>query len=134
MQPEVDKRGIEAGICRQIDQVGNIKSQRHVVVVRMPGGNGRSWSLEVPDPLDQKNNVILLHDSGGKGRKLTVAALDEIIPVLQNRGYKFVRVSDLLGAGKHAEMFPPVAHSQLRFVGLDRIMFEGGFITGSLLG
>lgn len=38
-------------------------------------------------------DVILLHDF--EGNEATVEALDEIIPTLQQRGYKFVTVTDL---------------------------------------
>ncbi|MBU5262902.1 polysaccharide deacetylase family protein [Bacillus atrophaeus] len=40
-------------------------------------------------------DIILLHDGGGN-RRQTVKAIKEIIPQLKNKGYEFVKVSDLL--------------------------------------
>lgn len=70
-------------------------------------------------------NIILLHDGGGD-REQTVEALKQIIPLLRKQGYRFVTVSDLLGESKDA-VFPPVRHSQLRIVGVDRFVFESSF-------
>ncbi|WP_332649612.1 polysaccharide deacetylase family protein [Lysinibacillus sp. 54212] len=69
------------------------------------------WSWHI-DTLDWKNpgvksivntvlkrigpgNVILFHDGGGN-REQTVKALKEILPSLQNEGYQFLTVSELL--------------------------------------
>ncbi|MEI4789253.1 polysaccharide deacetylase family protein [Bacillus sp. FJAT-53060] len=43
----------------------------------------------------QGGDIILLHDGGGN-RKQTVEALKQVIPELKNRGYEFVKVSELL--------------------------------------
>ncbi len=40
-------------------------------------------------------NIILFHDAGGD-RSQTVKALEEILPALQKKGYKFVTVSELM--------------------------------------
>ena len=40
-------------------------------------------------------NIVLFHDAGGD-RSQTVQALEKILPKLQQEGYKFVTVSELL--------------------------------------
>jgi len=44
-------------------------------------------------PSDGNGNVVLFHDAGGD-RAQTVAALDRYIPMMQERGYTFVTVSE----------------------------------------
>lgn len=43
----------------------------------------------------RNGDIVLFHDYGGN-RKQTVQALKEILPELQNRGYQFVTVSELM--------------------------------------
>ncbi|TKI59032.1 chitooligosaccharide deacetylase [Brevibacillus antibioticus] len=43
----------------------------------------------------RNGDIVLFHDYGGN-RRQTVQALEEILPELKNRGYKFVTVSELL--------------------------------------
>lgn len=43
----------------------------------------------------EPGDVILFHD-GGVRREQTIAALKEILPALQKRGYKFVTISELM--------------------------------------
>ncbi|MFY4773619.1 polysaccharide deacetylase family protein [Metabacillus sp. RGM 3146] len=43
----------------------------------------------------QNGDIILLHDGGGN-RKQTVKALKQIIPALKEKGYRFVKVSELI--------------------------------------
>jgi len=76
-------------------------------------------------------NIILLHDGGGD-RSRTVAALSRIIPDLQNEGYRFVTVSELLGKDGHARMFPGVGGATA-INGLDKAVFEGGFVFSHAL-
>jgi peptidoglycan/xylan/chitin deacetylase (PgdA/CDA1 family) len=47
--------------------------------------------------LDNARNgdIVLFHDYGGK-RSQTVKALQEILPELQKRGYRFVTVSEMM--------------------------------------
>ncbi|GIF78312.1 bifunctional polysaccharide deacetylase/glycosyltransferase family 2 protein [Asanoa siamensis] len=47
-------------------------------------------------PAGDAGTVLLLHDGGGD-RSQTVAALDQLIPMLQGRGYRFTTVSAALG-------------------------------------
>lgn len=42
-------------------------------------------------------DVVLFHDGGGN-RTQTIKALEQILPVLKKRGYKFVTVSELMAA------------------------------------
>ncbi|RST74209.1 glycosyltransferase [Siminovitchia acidinfaciens] len=75
--------------------------------------DSKDWKLRdskaiVENVLNQVSNsdIILLHDSGGD-RQATVEALPEIIKQLQNKGYKFVSVSDLMNQSK-SNIMPPV--------------------------
>ena len=43
----------------------------------------------------KEGDVILFHDGGGN-REQTVKALEKILPELQNKGYHFVTISDLI--------------------------------------
>lgn len=45
------------------------------------------------------SNIILMHDAGGD-REETVEALEKLIPLLKDEGYKFVNINDLLGVPK----------------------------------
>ena len=44
-------------------------------------------------------SIVLMHLQGGTNAPATAAALRTIIPVLERRGYRFVTISELLGAG-----------------------------------
>ncbi|PIK27642.1 polysaccharide deacetylase family protein [Bacillus pumilus] len=52
----------------------------------------------------QGGDIILLHDGGGN-RKQTVEALKQVIPELKDKGYEFVKVSELL---HHDRAYLPV--------------------------
>lgn len=68
-------------------------------------------------------HIILLHDSGGN-RDETVAALPRILETLQQQGYSFVTVSDLLGLSRDDVM--PVAPPRELFVArINRVAFFG---------
>jgi cellulose synthase/poly-beta-1,6-N-acetylglucosamine synthase-like glycosyltransferase/peptidoglycan/xylan/chitin deacetylase (PgdA/CDA1 family) len=47
-------------------------------------------------PRGDSGGVVLLHDGGGN-RAQTVAALEQVVPRLRARGFRFVRVSELAG-------------------------------------
>ncbi|MBM2621454.1 glycosyltransferase [Actinoplanes sp. LDG1-06] len=47
-------------------------------------------------PKGNEGQIVLLHDAGGD-RAQTVAALDRLIPILQQRGYRFSTVSAAIG-------------------------------------
>ncbi|UUN31180.1 bifunctional polysaccharide deacetylase/glycosyltransferase family 2 protein [Streptomyces sp. FIT100] len=48
-------------------------------------------------PQGTKGSIVLMHDSGGD-RSQTVAALDRFLPQMQQRGYRFVHLTEALGA------------------------------------
>ncbi|MFC8684155.1 polysaccharide deacetylase family protein [Brevibacillus porteri] len=55
----------------------------------------------------RNGDIVLFHDYGGN-RRQTVQALEQILPELKNRGYKFVTVSELLrGYGRAKQVDYP---------------------------
>lgn len=96
--------------------------------VRLPGGGVHRRTAQeiarqvIEQALAGTGNVILLHDGGGD-RSQTVAALAIFIPYLQQRGYRFVTVSQLLGSARDSIM-PPVSAKDMVLVGVDRVVFE----------
>ena len=79
-----------------------------------------------------KGHVILLHDGGGD-RAQTVQALPMIIRDLKAKGYQFVTVSQLMGAGWHDRLFPPVPPQEGGIAGLDRLLFEAWYGASDLM-
>jgi cellulose synthase/poly-beta-1,6-N-acetylglucosamine synthase-like glycosyltransferase/peptidoglycan/xylan/chitin deacetylase (PgdA/CDA1 family) len=61
-------------------------------------------------PRSKRGGVILMHDGGGD-RSETVAALDRLVPELRARGFRFVGLNKLLGAGPN-EADPPASSGQ----------------------
>jgi cellulose synthase/poly-beta-1,6-N-acetylglucosamine synthase-like glycosyltransferase/peptidoglycan/xylan/chitin deacetylase (PgdA/CDA1 family) len=91
-------------------------------VVQQVGGQGYLTVLEDTDSRDwvrpgvdaivrnatpdgSRGAIILMHDAGGD-RAQTVAALDRLIPALQERGYEFTTVSTALPSGFAAPVNP----------------------------
>ncbi|MCM3652951.1 glycosyltransferase [Metabacillus litoralis] len=79
--------------------------------------DSKDWKLRdseaiVENVLNQvsSGDIILLHDGGGD-RQATIEALPEIIEQLQNKGYKFVTVSDLMDQSK-SNIMPPVTKAE----------------------
>ena len=68
-----------------------------------------------------EGNVILLHDSGGD-RSQTLQALPLIVKALQDRGFRFVTVSELLGRTRD-QMMPPVPPDTFWQIWTDRLAF-----------
>jgi cellulose synthase/poly-beta-1,6-N-acetylglucosamine synthase-like glycosyltransferase/peptidoglycan/xylan/chitin deacetylase (PgdA/CDA1 family)/spore germination protein YaaH len=66
-------------------------------------------------------NIILLHDGGGD-RAATVAALPQIIEGLRSRGFKIVRVEDLLGKTR-ADVMPRLPPNEVLSARLDGYVF-----------
>jgi cellulose synthase/poly-beta-1,6-N-acetylglucosamine synthase-like glycosyltransferase/peptidoglycan/xylan/chitin deacetylase (PgdA/CDA1 family) len=54
-------------------------------------------------PTGSEGAIVLMHDGGGDRRR-TVAALEQLIPALQARGYKFVTVGDVAGVPRSTIM------------------------------
>ncbi len=79
-----------------------------------------------------RGNVILLHSAGGD-RSMTVNALRRVVPLLQQQGYEFVTLAQLLGTTPDAIMPPVGPHDQL-LVGLDRVSFDVLFTLDTVLG
>jgi poly-beta-1,6 N-acetyl-D-glucosamine synthase len=61
-------------------------------------------------PPGNRGGVILMHDGGGN-RSETVAALERLVPELRARGFKFVDLNALLGAGP-SQVDPPASSGQ----------------------
>jgi cellulose synthase/poly-beta-1,6-N-acetylglucosamine synthase-like glycosyltransferase/peptidoglycan/xylan/chitin deacetylase (PgdA/CDA1 family) len=61
-------------------------------------------------PTRNRGGVVLMHDGGGD-RSETVAALKRLVPELRARGYRFVGLNALLGAGP-GQVDPPASSSQ----------------------
>ena len=70
-----------------------------------------------------KGNTILLHDGGGN-RKQTVESLKYMVPELQNLGYSFVLVSDLMNTTRD-KIMPKVVNKDSMLIQNDRVVFEG---------
>ena len=79
-----------------------------------------------------KGNVILLHSGGGE-RKATVQALPVLVHDLEDRGYEFVTVSELIGVPRDVVM-PSVSPHEELLVGLDRVTFDTLFTFETVLG
>ena len=56
-------------------------------------------------PPGNRGGVVLMHDGGGD-RSETVAALERLVPELRARGFKFVGLNALLGAGAARRIHP----------------------------
>ena len=79
---------------------------------RAPDGSrvrltGATIAADVLGKLDY-GQAILMHDGGGD-RSATVAALEQLIPALQARGYRFSTIGELEGRGRDQTMpqLPP---------------------------
>lgn len=79
-----------------------------------------------------RGGVVLLHDAGGD-RSETVRAIPQIVARLRARGYTFVRVSALAGAGDRATFFPPVPAGQRLLIRIDALAFLLSAGLGRLL-
>ncbi len=91
-------------------QVGNVSYAEWQAIERARGYrvvytdlDTRDWDDTTPDriaaaamPVGNRGAVVMLHDGGGD-RSRTVAALDRMIDQLQQRGYRFVTVSEAAG-------------------------------------
>jgi peptidoglycan-N-acetylglucosamine deacetylase len=89
--------------------------------------DSKDWKLRdseaiVKNVLNQASSgdIILLHDGGGD-RQATVEALPEIIEQLQNKGYKFVTVSDLMDKSK-SNIMPPVTKVENPIIQSSKVM------------
>lgn len=104
--------------------------------------NGRDKTAEdIADDVEQEilddaahhrdGNVILLHDAGGDRRR-TIEALPMIVNRLRERGFTFVRISDLLGRSRD-EVMPTVPPAERLKVAVAEIVFGTTFTAERLL-
>jgi len=89
--------------------------------------DSKDWKLRdseaiVENVLKQASSgdIVLLHDGGGD-RQATVEALPGIIEQLQNKGYKFVAVSELMNKNKSTIM-PPVTEVENPIMQSSKVM------------
>jgi cellulose synthase/poly-beta-1,6-N-acetylglucosamine synthase-like glycosyltransferase len=68
-----------------------------------------------------RGHAILLHDGGGD-RSATVAAVEQLITTLQERGYRFVTMGELAGMNETATM-PPLDAEDRRMASIDGAIF-----------
>lgn len=79
----------------------------------------------------EKGSSILLHDGGGD-RSETVKLIPMLIEALRARGYRFVTVSDLIGATR--DQVNPVVNDRDRLMlTSDRIVFESIYVAELML-
>ena len=90
---------------------------QHGYVIALANFDGEDWRRPGVDeivrnatPPGNKGGVLLLHDGGGN-RSETVAALERLVPELRSRGFEFVSLDTLLGAGSGVAD-PPATSSQ----------------------
>ena len=74
---------------------------------------GEAQIVRAATPPSSRGGIILLHDGGGD-RSQTVAALRQLVPALQARGFRFVRVSELAGLTPEAAELPVGRWERLR--------------------
>ena len=79
-----------------------------------------------------KGNVILLHSAGGD-RRATVLALPAIVRTLEDSGYQFITIAQLIGVSPDVVM-PAVSPNDELLVGLDRVSFNTVFTFETILG
>jgi cellulose synthase/poly-beta-1,6-N-acetylglucosamine synthase-like glycosyltransferase/peptidoglycan/xylan/chitin deacetylase (PgdA/CDA1 family) len=77
----------------------------HGYVIALTNFDSEDWRRPGVDeivrnatPPGDRGGVVLMHDGGGD-RSETVAALERLVPELRARGFKFVGLNTLLGAG-----------------------------------
>lgn len=61
--------------------------------------------------MQNRGNIILLHDAGGN-REATVEALPRIIHYFKAHGYQFTTVGDLMGKTRD-ELMPPIKNKKI---------------------
>lgn len=82
--------------------------------------------------LEDKGNVILLHDAGGP-REATVEALPRIIRYFRSKGYTFTTIADLLGK-KRDELMPPVPKgSGYNIIQSNFLLVQAGYYGSHIL-
>ena len=74
---------------------------------------GAAQIVSAATPSSSRGGIILLHDGGGD-RSQTVKALQQLVPALRGRGFRFVRVSELAGLTRQSAELPVGGWERLR--------------------
>jgi len=74
----------------------------------------------------EKGSSILLHDAGGD-RSETVKLIPMLVETLRARGYRFVTISELIGATRD-QVNPVVQEKDVFMLASDRIVFESIYV------
>src|SRR5215211_2322480 len=89
-------------------------------VIALSELDGRDWArpgvgaiVRAASPRGRRGGVVLMHDGGGD-RSQTVAALEQLVPRLRRRGFRFVTTSELAGIPHSAAELPASGAQQLR--------------------
>jgi len=89
-------------------------------VIALSELDGRDWArpgvgaiVRAASPRGRRGGVLLMHDGGGD-RSQTVAALEQLVPRLRRRGFRFVTTSELAGIPHSAAELPASGAQQLR--------------------
>jgi cellulose synthase/poly-beta-1,6-N-acetylglucosamine synthase-like glycosyltransferase/peptidoglycan/xylan/chitin deacetylase (PgdA/CDA1 family) len=103
---------------RQVGALAEVARRGYVIT--LADFDGEDWQrpgvrsiVRAVTPRGNSGGIVLLHDGGGD-RSQTVAALEQIIPRLKARGFRFVRVSDLAGLPQSAVELPAKSGAHLR--------------------
>jgi cellulose synthase/poly-beta-1,6-N-acetylglucosamine synthase-like glycosyltransferase/peptidoglycan/xylan/chitin deacetylase (PgdA/CDA1 family) len=93
---------------------------QHGYVIALANYDGEDWRRPGVDeivrsatPPGNRGGVLLMHDGGGD-RSETVAALERLVPELRARGFKFVGLDTLLGAGSGIADPPATSGQRIR--------------------
>src|SRR5262249_16706932 len=78
-----------------------------------------------------RGNAILLH-AGGGDRSRTVEAVEQVVPVLQREGYRFVTVSQLAGLTRD-QVMPHLGKQDRALRGVDLATFDAAFVVETFL-
>ncbi len=119
MRSEGPMTARQTGPLRLLNEAGYIVAGSDIVPPDWEDITARDIVDHVIDKVETgAGNIIVLHDAGSD-RSRTVQAVPALIRELQDRGYEFVTMADVLGSSRDALM-PRVAGSQ---VALDNVSF-----------
>ena len=114
-----------------------LDAKRRGYVTVLNDDDSRDWArpgvpriVQNSTPHGDAGAIILMHDAGGD-RSQTVAALDRLIPVLQQRGYRFTTVSVALHLPPTPTRRPACAGAGGRWSGPCRRPTPSGTCCGS---
>jgi cellulose synthase/poly-beta-1,6-N-acetylglucosamine synthase-like glycosyltransferase/peptidoglycan/xylan/chitin deacetylase (PgdA/CDA1 family) len=89
---------------RQASALADVASRRYVIV--LSDFDGKDWLrpgvgaiVRGATPKGSSGGIVLLHDGGGD-RSQTLAAVKRLVPLLRERGFRFVTVSQLAGLSR----------------------------------